>query len=163
MAEYRLYQLDAADVILALDADFLSCGLDAALRIWDAVEGMNGSFASICQTSYAAALTAMAKQIKSKLNGPCVQGKVAHDAAGAPSCKITASVFSSATTTYETRALSSCAANGNLPPCWNLVPSTSCGSDGQMVSVDWGGPAPAAALRGTCEVCLPGTPAPGCE
>jgi hypothetical protein len=136
---------------------------DAALRIWDAVEAMNGSFASICQTSYANALTEMAKQIKGKLNGPCVQGKVAHDAAGAPSCKIAASVFSSATATYETRTLSSCAANGNVPPCWNLSPSLSCGSSGQIVTVDWGGAAPTAALQGTCEICLPGKPAPGCE
>ena len=79
----------------------------------------NSVVASICDPSYASAMTNVAEGSGVLITPPCLTGSIALDAAGDPQCTVIEHVTIGATTTDT--AISNCAANGNSPPCWSLV------------------------------------------
>jgi len=136
---------------------------DAALRIWDAVKAFDGVFQNICQDDYSGALRAIAKTIITKLAGAaCVDGQIARDAMGNPSCRV-ADRRSGANGIVNDVELPHCAATGGATPCWELVSSSACAAPARQLQVNRSSPVdPSVKTIATCDLCLPGSPDPSC-
>jgi hypothetical protein len=139
---------------------------DPSVRISQFVRafGQNGVTSSICDPSYASAMTVIAERLIQFIKPTCVDAHLQTDSLGNPNC----AVDNHLTNNGVTRDISvpACAENGNVAPCWSLTAGgTNCaaGTLELAVSTDPSSPTPES-LSSTieCAICTPGTPAPGC-
>jgi hypothetical protein len=131
------------------------------------LDGVNGVVASICDNSYAQAMTTIAMKLGQLIKPKCISGVIQQDASGQPSCTVTNEVMSDGKT--KEVVVKSCAASGGAAPCWTLNPpdtTNNCppGTQGLTVSPD-----PTDANPNTldslveCATCIAGIPnVPGC-
>jgi hypothetical protein len=143
---------------------------DPAVRIkqWVDAFGQNGVFLPICADTFSPALKRIAEEIGRVIGPKCVTGKLV-DTDGDPTngvqydCRIADRAPNGAGVLQET-PLSSCADNGNAPPCWSLVTSPTCQGSRQL-QINRGGAMPASDLntRVECAICIPGANDPRCN
>ncbi len=140
---------------------------DPAVRIHQFLDGFRDSvFFSVCEPSYADALSAIATRINQKFEPPCVGGKIAQTTAGTPDCTVTDRIYDSSDRSWKDQVVQDCDENGNQAPCWRLQPGDSATCAGQVLSVN---ETDANKSAGTlersleCVLCLPGTSQPGCD
>jgi len=139
---------------------------DPAIRIQRFLGGFQDSvFASVCEQTYAGALTAIGNRINQKFAPPCLTAKVAKTADGTPDCTVADRVYDAADGTWGGQALRNCDENGNQPPCWRLE-SGGATCAGQLLTVNESAAnkaAPTIERSMECVLCLPGTSQPGCD
>ena len=93
----------------------------------------NYVLASICDPSYADALSNIAQSLAVLMTPPCIMGSIATDAQGQPRCSVIENVTNGATTTQT--AVPNCNENGDVAPCWNLDPGVQ-GCEGQSLTIN---------------------------
>lgn len=137
-----------------------------AVRITQFVQAFkNGMFASICNASYATALSAIASQIGTSLaQARCIAiGTIQADSQGQPKCTVTNHLTDNSGTTTDV-PVANCNENGGSAPCWTLGSDPSCapGSFVFHLAAD-AASMNAASLNSTleCSLCGPGV-TPGC-
>ena len=141
---------------------------DPAVRITQFVKsfGTNGVLASICDDSYQASMSAIAAKIGALIKPKCVAGTIQQDANGQPSCTVTNEVTVGMNT--QNVAISSCASNGNVAPCWQLQApngTNNCAAGTQALVVS---PDPANMNPDSldsviqCSTCIAGVSTSGC-
>jgi hypothetical protein len=123
----------------------------------------NSVEASICDPTYATALTNIATSLGVLITPPCITGSIATDAQGQPRCSVIENVTIGATTTQT--AIPNCNENGDVATCWNLEAGVE-GCDGQSLTINNGSEyMQANALNATitCALQLPPASDGGCE
>ncbi|HVY38786.1 MAG TPA: hypothetical protein VHM31_12660 [Polyangia bacterium] len=160
----------AGDDVNPQATDLVSDGSfgDPGVRISQFLNGFNDSVsASICAPSYANSLTAIANRINQKFAPPCLTGRIARTAAGAPDCAVIDRLFSAHDGKWTEQALMSCDETGNQPPCWKLdAPAADSACTGQVLAVDESDANKAADTiqrQVDCSICSPGSTQPGCN
>jgi hypothetical protein len=95
--------------------------------------GGNGLLLSICDASFAPALTQIGNLINAKLQPPCITQMIQQDANGLPLCNVVNHV-SNGNNGFIDTVIPNC--NGNSPPCWQLrAPTAGETCAGQIVDV----------------------------
>src|SRR5262249_57370097 len=98
------------------------------------------------------------------LQPPCITETVRKDAQGNPDCTVTENLTDNSNHTTHV-AIPNCNENGNVAPCWSMVPGASAmGCSGQTIQVmDTAANMMANSENSTveCAICLPGVSAPG--
>jgi hypothetical protein len=125
---------------------------------------------SICDGSYANAMTSIANQLSKGLGSPCIPGKIL-DVTGTkgtrPDCSVVDHAVTSDGEPTDT-ALFSCVDTGGAAPCWKLVPGTdiSCPGAQIMQFVRPTGQLPPTSLNSTVQcavaICAAGEHSPDC-
>ncbi len=135
---------------------------DPAVRISQFVSAFpNYVLASICDSSYAAALQGIATSLASLMPPPCITGAIAIDAQGNPRCSVIESVTKGGVTTQT--SILNCGENGNAIPCWNMSSGNMGCAGSQLSIVDPGSEqADAVSATITCELQLPSGADGGC-
>ncbi|HEY5089074.1 MAG TPA: hypothetical protein VIK30_03850, partial [Polyangia bacterium] len=139
---------------------------DPAVRITQFVNGFhNGVVTSICDDSYAPAMSGIAAGIGGMMtasSSPCFNFTPHQNALGHPDCSITKEVTNAGKT--EGIVVPDCLENGGAAPCWTLAPdATTCPDGGLALTVSTDpDPANGDEVGISCEVCRPGVTAPGC-
>jgi len=122
--------------------------------------GANGQVLSICDSSYAPALSLIAQKINATLGPPCIAAQIALDPkTGDPDCKITQHEGT------VDKTVPACADNGGAPPCWQLMAGgPTCNGQTLSISFDPNMSASAASFSYDCGRCVAGMtdPARGC-
>jgi len=98
----------------------------------------------------------------SKLLGPqCITNNLV-DTGNGPTCSVVDQYIMNGTT-FST-VLSSCASNGDTPPCWKLQTDPKCTGNTLALAVDRGGAVLPNGLSTavSCAQCIPGITQPGC-
>jgi hypothetical protein len=95
---------------------------DPAVRISAFVNafGANGVLASICDDSYAPAMTAIAKAIGALITPKCVGGTI-QQVNGQPNCTVTNEFKINGSPTLLTKNIPACSTNGGAAPCWKFL------------------------------------------
>jgi hypothetical protein len=142
---------------------------DPAVRETEFIQafGGNGIVASICDDSYASAMTTIAMKLGELIKPKCIAGVIQQDADGQPSCTVTNEVTSG--DQMNDVVVSSCAATGGVGPCWTLTPpdtTNNCPAGTQGLTLTPGpGNADPVTLDSLveCATCVAGVPnVPGC-
>ena len=139
---------------------------DPAVRITQFVNGFhNGVVTSICDDSYAPAMSGIAAGIGGMMtasSSPCLNVTPHQNALGHPDCSITKEVTNAGKT--EGIVVPDCLENGGAAPCWTLAPDATTCPDGGLALTVSADPNPANGdkVSISCEVCRPGVTAPGC-
>jgi len=138
---------------------------DPGVRETQFAEGFQNSVvASICDADYSQSMTAIAQKLGQLITPPCIQGKIQNDTQGNPQCSVVENLTDTAGNVTHV-AIQNCNENGNVAPCWTLVPGTMSCANGQSLQVtDTAANMMAADESSTvsCSICLPGVPGPGC-
>ena len=140
---------------------------DPGVRITEFVKSFPNYFlSSICDPSYAQAMTAIATKLGALLKPNCITGTIQKDANGRPACTVVNHLTSTNSNTTQDISIPDCDANGNVAPCWTLKQDmTVCPKGGVNLHINQDAAAMnAASLNSTvdCSLCLPGSTAPGC-
>ncbi len=132
---------------------------DPAVRIEQFLNGFQGSvFSSVCDPSYASALTNIAKGINQKFAPPCFTGQIAKKADGTPDCSVIDQALDGSGSSH---ALPNCDQNGNQAPCWTFkTGDPTCA--GQLLEVTASGTT-SVDRSIDCSLCVPGVPRAGCD
>ncbi|HVV49060.1 MAG TPA: hypothetical protein VHO06_05340, partial [Polyangia bacterium] len=128
-----------------------------------ALSFQNSVVGSICDGDYSESMTAIANKLTVLLQPPCLTDKLQNDAQGHPDCSVIENLTDAANNTTHV-ALQNCDENGNVAPCWTLMPGTD-GCTGQTLKVNDTAANMSASREDstiTCTVCQPGIPGPGC-
>ena len=139
---------------------------DPGVRIGEFVHAFrNGVLTSICDNDYATAMTNIAQGVGALVDAksPCITYKLPANALGHPDCAVTSEAIKQGS--IEIVALPDCLENGNVPPCWTLAAdATSCPDGGLALTVspDPSSTAEPVATSIECQICQPGSTAPGC-
>lgn len=121
--------------IAATDASYFG---DPAVRLDAVVSSVRyANLASVCTRDDANALDAAVQSIASLTGVGCLPTPIAKRTDGSPDCVVT-DVTANPDGSTSTRAIPSCAENGHVTPCWELVDVDSCAK----VDVDRNGAAP---------------------
>lgn len=138
---------------------------DPGVRIAQFVNGFhNGAVSSICDNSYASAMSGIAQGIGGVMasGSRCINVTPHQNALGNPDCVVTNEVTNAGNA--KGIVVRNCLENGGGPPCWTLAPDAATCPDGGLVltvSADPDNPNVDGILI-SCEVCQPGVAAPGC-
>ena len=133
---------------------------DPSVRVTEFVQqfGGNGLTLSICDQSFAPALTRIAQEIGRALEPPCITGQVANRPdTNNPDCSVVSHTGNGSGMIIH-RSLPWCNDVGGTGPCWQLIPGMNCGGGQTMdVTPDPANPMPASqnATVG-CSLCTPG-------
>lgn len=139
---------------------------DPAVRLTQFALGFsNHLVASVCDPSYAQAMTAVATKLGGLMRGPCLAGRIQALPSGLPSCTVTNHLIDSSGKTADV-PVQSCDANGAQAPCWNLSANPSaCPNGGISFRLITDVAAQTAASFSTtvrCALCPDGSTLPGC-
>jgi hypothetical protein len=122
----------------------------------------NSVIASICDTSYAASMQAIATKLGQLITPPCINGKIQNDANGNPECSVIEHLVDTSGNKSD-RAIQSCAQTNNAPPCWTLAAGQMGCSGSQLTITDEAGVSTnSESSTINCSLCLPGSTQPGC-
>jgi hypothetical protein len=117
--------------------------------------------ASICDSSYASTVQAIAAKITALPNHRnCLSGQLQLDGYGQPTCTVTAAISNASGATLAV-PYPNCDENGNIVPCWTLG-SDAGTCDGQSLVVNDAPGQPSLSVTATCSICKPGVPVLGC-
>ena len=130
---------------------------DPAVRITQFVTAFQDSvLRSICDASYASAMSAIATKLGQLITPPCITQTIQNDSNGDPDCLVVENVENNDVTQRST--IPYCARNGNVAPCWSL--SAQAGNcTGQVLLVNDTAQNAAAqnvTVTLSCSVCPPG-------
>jgi hypothetical protein len=107
---------------------------DPGIRLMQFITSFpNSVVGSICDSSYASALSFLTRSVALLITPPCITGSIATDAQGQPRCTVIEEVTMGASTTQI--AIPNCYENENVAPCWNLVPSVG-DCEGQSLTIN---------------------------
>jgi hypothetical protein len=136
---------------------------DPGVRIAQFVSAFpNFVLASICDTSYASSMQAIATKLGQLITPPCITGKVQTDPAGNPECSVIEHLTDGAGVKHDS-AIQNCAENGTTPPCWQLTAGMANCSGQQLTVMDVAGAnANSESSTINCSLCLPGSTEAGC-
>jgi hypothetical protein len=147
---------------LAADQSFA----DPAVRIkeWTQAFGARGTFSSVCDGSFQPALAVIAKSVGTSVDLPCLDAKVLDTdpvAAGVqPDCAFVDHLTNASGMRVDS-PLASCAANGNVAPCWTIAADARCGA-GHLVTFNRPAAAGDLTTTGSCQLCGANDARPGC-
>lgn len=140
---------------------------DPGVRIAQFVNAFQNSvLASICDADYRGSMTTIANKLGQLITPPCITGQIQTDTQGQPQCSVVEHLVDMQNVKTD-RAIQNCNENGNMAPCWSMIPGTgSCAGQEMMVNDPSGMTASSANSTINCSICLPvpagTTPQPGC-
>jgi hypothetical protein len=138
---------------------------DPGVRLAEFVQafGGNGLIQSICDDSFAPALTRIAELIGMTIQPPCIQGTIAKKpGTGEDDCSVVSHTRSS-TGSVADATLMPCSMTGNMGPCWELVNGTGNCANGRIMNVmpDMSNTNPSSvSATVNCALCTPGITEP---
>jgi hypothetical protein len=104
--------------IAAANAQFFG---DPAVRINSVVQSAkHNNLTSVCDTDYTSAINALGDLIVSAIGAGCLNSPIANRANGFPDCVVT-DVTANPDGSTSTTEVPSCAENGHVVPCWQVV------------------------------------------
>jgi hypothetical protein len=135
---------------------------DPGVRITQFVTSFQDSVVrSICDASYASAMTAIATKLGQLITPPCVTQTIQQDSNGNPDCSVIENVTNNNVT--QKAAIPYCFTNGNTTPCWSLtVGMGNCVGQTLLVNDTAQNAAASVSVTVSCSVCVPGSGQPGC-
>ena len=138
---------------------------DPGVRITQFAQAFpNSVTASICDSSYGAAMTPFATRLGALLKPTCIQGTIRKDGQGSPTCVVTNHLTDASGNTVEV-PVPSCAQIG-VAPCWALQEDPNgCPAGGLALKLQQDPASLCANSLNTtivCSLCLPGSTEPGC-
>jgi hypothetical protein len=136
---------------------------DPGVRISQFVSAFpNYVLASICDTSYASSMQAIATKLGQLITPPCITGKIQNDANGNPMCSVIEHLTDMSGNKMD-RAVQSCNQTGGAAPCWSLTAGgTNCNGSQLSVMDEAGINTNSESSTINCSLCLPGSTQPGC-
>ena len=94
---------------------------DPAVRLSSVVaSAKHNNLTSICDTDYTSAINALGELIVSQIGAGCLNSPIANRADGTPDCVVT-DVTANPDGSTTTKELPSCAENGHVVPCWQVI------------------------------------------
>ena len=118
---------------------------------------------SICDYSFAPALTRFAQAIGGLFSPSCIADPIADDLTrpgSQPDCKVTARTTDGSGAVVDS-PVPACDDNGGTPPCWSLVAGGPL-CIGQVLQLTPDAAAPPPTVSYDCGVCTPGVAVLGC-
>ena len=136
---------------------------DPGVRISQFVSAFpNYVLASICDSSYASSMQAIATKLGQLITPPCITGTIQQDSQMQPTCSVIEHLVD-AQGNKSDNAIQNCAENGNAAPCWTLTPGTmNCTGSQLTVNDPAGANANSANSTINCSLCLPNAAVSGC-
>ncbi len=139
---------------------------DPGVRLAQFTQSFSDSvLASVCDASYASAMTAIATKVGALIREPCLMGAIQRDINGQPACTVVNQVLD-ASGTPQNVSVPNCNENGAQAPCWSLgTDAQTCPNGGVALRLMADAALQNAASFNTtvtCSVCQPGSVMPGC-
>ncbi len=138
---------------------------DPGVRIAQFAAGFSNNYllASICDSSYATSMKAIAMKLGALITPPCLMGTIQQDTMKQPMCSVIEHLTDMQGNKTD-NGLQNCNENGGAQPCWTLIPggATCVGGQQLMVNDTAGQSSQSASSTINCSVCLPGSTAAGC-
>jgi hypothetical protein len=108
---------------------------------------------SICQASYAGALTTIGQLVGAVVGNPCISAPLVDidtvKAGVQPDCVVEEGMMN------QTRTPLPQCGTSNAKPCWSIEPANNCGASGFQIAIDRGGAAPTLGVQDSikCRTC----------